>query len=374
MLRATLASARLEFRRADGRIVVWRRAEPDALLLPVSFSERHYGHVPYRAGGGSAARPAGLQGVLAADLRFKGSVRQGSTWTAMVSTPTGLYDLRVGYRVFDGTVESVSGDVVRILREDGKRIEVRLSPAPPGISIVPEAAEQVVDRAAVLTDAGEFDAAEGVLRAALEAAEGADRDALSAALSDLHYAWGQARLVAAPRARCDPPLRERLRDRRPRAALAGRGGPERDRLRLDRHRGARTRGRSPPTGSRDRPHGGSQPGAEAIHLRPDPSPLGVDRAVRPRWPRQRRTGPRPPRRRQRPLPEGDPPLAQGGGPLRRVGGPDRTGSRRAGAWPLRARHRAPAGSLGEAPGRAPLGPRGRPQQSRERAARPRSGR
>ena len=195
MLRATLASARLEFRRAGGRIVVWRRAEPDALLLPVSFSERHYGHVPHRAGAGSAPRPAGLQGVRAADLSFKGSVRQGSTWTAMVSTPTGLYDLRVGYRVFDGTVESVSGDVVRILREDGKRIEVRLSPAPPGISIVPEAAEQVVDRGAVLTDAGEFDAAEGVLRAALEAAEGADRDALSAALSDLHYAWGQARLL-----------------------------------------------------------------------------------------------------------------------------------------------------------------------------------
>ena len=194
MLRATLASARLEFRREDGRIVVWRRAEPDALLLPLTLSERHYGHVPYREGGGASARSAGLQGLLAEELSLKGFMRQGSTWTAMARGGGATYDLRAGYRLFDGTVEFVSGDGVVILREDGKRIDLTLRPAAPGLTIMPEDADQVVDRAWVRRDAGEFDAAEGILRTALEAADGLDRDALRSALSDLHYAWGQSLL------------------------------------------------------------------------------------------------------------------------------------------------------------------------------------
>ena len=193
MFRAVLASARLDFRREDGRLVVWRRSEPGALSLPVSISERHYGHVPYREGG-AGARPAGLQGLLAEELTLSGVWRRGSTWTAMVNGQGRPYELGIGYPLLDAKVESVAADGVVLLREDRKQIELRLRPAAPGLATMAENAEQAMDRAWVRRDAGEFDAAEGILRTAMEAGDSLDRDALRAALSDLHYAWGQSLL------------------------------------------------------------------------------------------------------------------------------------------------------------------------------------
>jgi tetratricopeptide (TPR) repeat protein len=197
ILSAALVSARLEFRREGNRILVWRRSEPDARLFAVSLSERHYGHVPYREGETVAARPAGTQGMRAQELKLTGLIGRGPTWRAIVSHggQRSGYFLQPGTRLYDGNVESVGSDGVVVLLDGGERIEWRLRPAEPGINLLPEDASQTIDRAWVQRDAGAFDDAERILRAALEAAAAGDAEALRAALSDLHYAWAQALLV-----------------------------------------------------------------------------------------------------------------------------------------------------------------------------------
>jgi Tfp pilus assembly protein PilP len=63
--------------------------------------------------GSAATRPAGLPGLLIAEVAVKGIVRDRSGWIAMVQGPgTKTFIVRPGEKLMDGTVKAISSDSV----------------------------------------------------------------------------------------------------------------------------------------------------------------------------------------------------------------------------------------------------------------------
>lgn len=62
-------------------------------------------------------RPAGLAGVLVAEIVVRGLLESQGAWVAMVGAPDGRnYTLRAGDRVMDGTVREITADAVIFLQ------------------------------------------------------------------------------------------------------------------------------------------------------------------------------------------------------------------------------------------------------------------
>lgn len=63
--------------------------------------------------GSAATRPAGLPGLLIAEVAVKGIVRDRSGWIAMVQGPgTKTFIVRPGEKLMDGTVKAITNDSV----------------------------------------------------------------------------------------------------------------------------------------------------------------------------------------------------------------------------------------------------------------------
>jgi tetratricopeptide (TPR) repeat protein len=193
-LRAALSATGLDSRREPGRVLVFRRTDPKAVLLPLDAGGRHTGHVGYREGeAGPKARSAGINGILVSESRLVGLARAGETWTALLECPgSSPSQVHEGQHLYDGIVESIAFDRVVFKKEDGTRSELALSPSEPGIVRRPDRAETTVARATARVGAGEFEEADRILRTALAAGPDANEtNVLRAGLADAHYRWGQ---------------------------------------------------------------------------------------------------------------------------------------------------------------------------------------
>jgi hypothetical protein len=175
VLRAALAATGLDSRREPGRVLVFRRTDPKAVLLPLAAGGAHTGHVGYRVGeAGPATRSMGFNGLLVSELKLIGLARAGDAWTALLAYPGGLGTVREGQPLYDGVLESITFDRVVLKTANGTRSELTLSSAEPGIIRRPDDAETTVARATARVGAGEFEEADRILRTALAAATGAN--------------------------------------------------------------------------------------------------------------------------------------------------------------------------------------------------------
>ena len=190
---ATLSAAGLASRREPGRLLVFRGTDPKAVLLPLDATGPHAGHVGYREGeAGPAARSSGIAGILVSEVKLLGLARAGESSIALLEYPRHLAIVADGQRLYDGVVESVNLERVVLVRNDGTRSELMLSPAAPGIVRRPRRAETTVALATSRLGSGEFEEADRILRTALAAtAEASETAALRAGLADVHYRWGQ---------------------------------------------------------------------------------------------------------------------------------------------------------------------------------------
>ena len=136
MLGAVLISHGFDQRRQDGHLAVFRSSDPGAPVLPLAegapraemgaISEAGSGHIPHEW-----AREA--EWVLARSA-LVGLVAIGDEWKALILHPNGFLALTgPGMRFFDAQVESVGSKGLVARATDGKRIELRLTPAAPGI-------------------------------------------------------------------------------------------------------------------------------------------------------------------------------------------------------------------------------------------------
>jgi len=193
-LRAALAATGLDYRREPGRVSVFRRTDPSAVLLPLDTGGPHTGHVGYREGEARpAARSAGLQGELVADAKLAGLVTAGPSWVAILQYGDGYYvNVQPSRLFYDGVLESVASDRVVLKRDDGTRRELVLSSADAGIARRPEGVRTTLERATARLGSGEFEESDRILRTALAATTDANETiVLRAGLADVHYRWGQ---------------------------------------------------------------------------------------------------------------------------------------------------------------------------------------
>jgi tetratricopeptide (TPR) repeat protein len=193
-LRAALSATGLDSRREPGRVLVFRRTDPKALLLPLDAGGRHAGHVGYRVGeAGPGKRSAGINGILVSESRLVGLARAGETWMALLEYPSeGLVLVQEGQRLYDGTLESITFDRIVFKTDDGRRSELLLPTSEGGIVRKPDSAKTTVTRAVARADYGDFDEADRTLRTALAAGTDANEaKVLRAGLADTHYRWGQ---------------------------------------------------------------------------------------------------------------------------------------------------------------------------------------
>lgn len=193
-LRAALSATGLDSRREPGRVLVFRRTDPKAVLLPLDAGGPHTGHVGYRVGeAGPAKRSAGINGILVSESRLVGLARAGETWTALLEYPGSSPALvHEGQHLYDGILESIAFDRVVFKKEDGTRSELALSPSEPGIVRRPDSAETAVARATARVGLAAFEEADRILRTALAAAtDASETSVLRAGLADAHYRWGQ---------------------------------------------------------------------------------------------------------------------------------------------------------------------------------------
>jgi tetratricopeptide (TPR) repeat protein len=199
LLAAALAAVDLEHTRENGRLLVRRRRDAGALLLPLRAG-RHYGHVPYREGERlPAARPAGIEGLRVGEVRLLGVLRRGREWSAMLESPSPFYGqtYAVGTRLYDAVLESIGSEAVVFRRDDGGAVEQRLNAAAgTGLVLAPEDSTTHIARARARLATHDFVAAENELLEALSS-EGQPEalQALRAALADTHYAWAQSLLA-----------------------------------------------------------------------------------------------------------------------------------------------------------------------------------
>jgi tetratricopeptide (TPR) repeat protein len=190
---ATLSTAGLASRREPGRLLVFRRTDPKAVLLPLDATGPHSGHVGYREGeAGPGARSSGIAGILVSEVKLLGLARAGESSVALLDYPRHLAIVADGQRLYDGVVESVTMERVVLVKNDGTRSELVLSPAAPGIVRRADRAETTVALATARVGSGEFEEADRILRTALAATvEASETTTLRAGLADVHYRWGQ---------------------------------------------------------------------------------------------------------------------------------------------------------------------------------------
>jgi hypothetical protein len=192
VFRASLAATGLGFRREPGRVLVFRRTDPKAVLLPLDAGGAHTGHVGYRVGEAGPATRSGINSLLVSELKLSGLARADGRWTALLAYPGGMGIMREGQPLYDGALESVNFDRVVFKKEDGTRSELVLPPAEPGIVHRPDDAPTTVARATARIESLEFEDADRILRTALAAApEAEEAKVLRAGLADVHYRWGQ---------------------------------------------------------------------------------------------------------------------------------------------------------------------------------------